>query len=285
MTNAWHRKWPILRRIAIKQFLIHSMAAGGFCWTVSQILMAFSILSPGGFIQLWWLFLIISITYSTIRVWPRKRFSYLISGRDISVELVIGDIFDEEGPVVVGSTVSFETSHELISGNSIQGQFTHKYCRDEQDVADQVANTIGRGIHSIGTTTAIKSNKKTGYFCAIARFNDNGVAFGTLGDITNALPALWNYIATKALKEIINVPILGSGLARAPAKREELFKMIVQSFVAATSEISLCDGIRIVVRQKDLEHFNIDEMRDFLKYTCRYSMVEQRPSSAGTSAE
>lgn len=285
MTNAWHRKWPILRRIAIKHFPIHFMTAAGCLWTLSQILMAFSILSPGGFIQLWWLFLIISITYSTIRVWPRKRFSYLISGRDISVELVIGNIFDEEGPVVVGSTVTFETSREKISGNSIQGQFTHKYCRNEQDVADQVKNSIGHGPHPIGTTTAIESNKRTGYFCAIARFNDSGVASGALDDLTEALPALWNYIATNAPKETINVPILGSGFARVPAKREELFEMIVQSFVAATSESSLCDGIRIVVRQEDLRHFNIDEMREFLKYTCRYSRATQQPSSDGTSAE
>ena len=276
-----------LRKIALMPFLTHFMTAAGCLWTLSQILMASSIWSSDDFIQLRWPFLIVSIVYSAIRIRPQKRFSCLISGRDISVELVIGNIFDEEGPVVVGSTVTFETSREKISGNSIQGQFTHKYCRNEQDVADQVKNSIGHGPHPIGTTTAIESSKRTGYFCAIARFNDKGVASGTLDDLTNALPALWNYIATNAPKETINVPILGSGFARVLAKREELFKMIVQSFVAATSESSLCDRIRIVVQRKDVRRFNlnIDEMREFLKYTCRYSRATQQPSSDGTSAE
>ena len=67
--------------------------------------------------SLWWLFLLVAIVICTIRLWPKKRFSYLVDGRDITIELVIGDIFNEEGPIIVGSNTEFETSQTLISAS------------------------------------------------------------------------------------------------------------------------------------------------------------------------
>ena len=69
---------------------------------------------------------------------------------------------------------------------------------------------------------------------AIATLNAHRIAFATRNDLLDALPVLWENIRTRGGMEPISVPVLGSGFSRLNAKREELVREIVKSFVAAT---------------------------------------------------
>ena len=223
----------------------------------------------------WWLFLVVGIVISVIRLIPKRRFNFKLTGRDIIIELVIGDIFKEKGPVIVGSNTDFITSNDIISPNSVQGLFTSKYFTDRRVIDEQIKSQVGDGPHPIGTTVTIRASNKIAYFVAIAEMNDAGVAKSNLENIRLALGELWNYLSSKGEKDILNVPILGSGYSRVSSPREMLAKEIIKSFVASTIDHTFCDGLRLVIHKKDISKYNMDieNLIQFIEYTCKHSLI------------
>lgn len=233
----------------------------------------------------WWLFLLIGLFLCVYRLMPKKRFSYKLDGKDITIELVSGDIFKESGPIIVGSNTSFITSPEIISPNSIQGIFTSKYFSNHQAMLAQIQGQIEDSDSQFGKTVTVRANKRIGYFCALAEINEHGVAKSDLEKVRVSLGELWNYLGTNGEKAIINVPILGSGFSRVSATREDLFQEIVKSFIASTAEHTFCDGLRIVVHPSDIKknNINLTELNKFLEYSCKYSLIESASQGSGSA--
>jgi Thoeris protein ThsA, Macro domain len=223
----------------------------------------------------WWLFLVLGLVISFIRLKPKKRFLFKLNDRDITIEFVIGDVFKQPGPIIVGSNTRFIASSDVISPSSIQGIFSKKYFSNPRTISDQIKSQIGDGLQPLGTTVAVRSSNKTGYFCAIADVNERGVAKSSFENIRVSLAELWNYLSSNAEKDVLNIPILGSGFSRVSASREELAKEIIRSFIASTSDHTFCDGIRLVVRKDDIKKYNInvEQLVEFIKYSCLYSIV------------
>lgn len=233
---------------------------------------------------LWWLFLLTAIVISVIRLVPKRRFSFLLNKRDITMELVVGDILKQTGPIVVGSNTSFITSEQIIARNSIQGTFCKKYFTSLHAVNDQITAQAPNLPYEFGTTVTIRGESRTGYFCAVAEINESGVAKSDIESIRVALGGLWSYLANHAEKDVVNVPILGPGFSRVSATREELFREIVLSFIAAANESTFCDGIRIVLYPKDVKQYGIDvgQLASFLEYNCKHATSEPRSAGVGT---
>ncbi len=233
----------------------------------------------------WWVFLLAGIVIVIFRLIPKKRFSFKLDGKDITMELVSGDIFKQKGPIVVGSNTTFVTAPEVISERSIQGIFTNKYYTNHRALRDAIQGQLTGDRQEFGTTVTVRANKRTGYFCALADVNENGVAQSNIENIRVSLAELWNYLGSNGEKDVLNVPILGSGFSRVSATREELFQEIVKSFIASTSEHTFCDGLRIVVHPNDVKKNNIDllGLANFLEYSCKYSLVESTTIGQGTA--
>ena len=248
----------------------------GALWIIVEAVSFFMNQQAAGKVKsYWWIFLIAGIVISVIRLIPRKRYHFKLEGRDIIIELVIGDIFKEQGPVIVGSNTDFITSSDIISHNSIQGLFTSKYFTDRRVIDQQIKSQVGDGSHPIGTTVTIRASNKIAYFVAIAEINDAGVAKSNIENIRLALGELWNHLSSKGEKDILNVPILGSGYSRVSSPREILAKEIIKSFVASTSDHTFCDGLRLVIHKKDISNYNmdVDNLIQFIEYTCKYSLA------------
>jgi hypothetical protein len=269
-------------KITISEFL-HVF---GLLWLIVEATSFFATEEAASSIKsYWWAFLIGGVAIVIFRLVPTKRFSFKLDGKDITIELVSGDIFKQKGPIVVGSNTTFVTNPEVISERSIQGIFTKKYFTNHQALNDTIRGQITSDRQKFGTTVTVRANKRTGYFCALADVNENGVAQSNIENIRVSLAELWNYLGSNGEKDILNVPILGSGFSRVSATREELFQEIVKSFIASTSEHTFCDGLRIVVRPSDLRKNDIDllELASFLKYSCKYSLVESTTIGQGTA--
>ena len=236
--------------------------------------------------EFWWLFLIVGIVISILRLIPKRRFSFVVDDRDVTVELVVGDIFKEDGPVVIGSNTSFVTSPEIISPKSVQGLFCNKYFPSSiQPVNDQIKSQVQSFPCDFGTTVTVRGSSKVGYFCAIAEVNDSGVAKSNIENLRISLGGLWGYLSDHSEKDIINIPILGSGFSRIPIKREVLVREILLSFFAAISESTFCDGIRVVIHPADVKKYSIDiqELARFFEYSCKYSISQPAGSGSGVA--
>ena len=94
--------------------------------------------------SLWYLFLIIGVVLSIIKSVPKFRFGSKLSNRDIYIEIVVGDLFNQEGALIIGTNTTFDThvSRELISPRSIQGQFTQRYYGDETQLNNELSSVL-----------------------------------------------------------------------------------------------------------------------------------------------
>ncbi len=235
--------------------------------------------------EFWWVFLLSGILISLYRLIPKRKFSFIVDNRDTTVELVVGDIFKQKGPIIVGSNTGFITDAGTISPSSIQGLFCEKYFPSIQPVKDQINAQIQNLPCEFGTTITIRGSSRVGYFCAIAEVNSSGVARSNIENLRISLGGLWNYLSDNAEKDIINIPILGSGFSRISAKREELVRELLLSFFAALSQSTFCDGIRIVIHPNDVKTYNIDicELARFFEYSCKYSLSEPEGNGIGVA--
>ena len=218
--------------------MLHSF---GVLWLLAQLVVFFFGEENASVIRrLWWLFVIVGVAISVYRLRLRRTFSFKVENRDVNVVLVIGDLFKQRGPVIVGSNTGFITSQDVISPKSVQGSFSERYFSGVNAINDQVRRQVAPGEHAFGTTVSVQAKDRVGYFCAIARMNAAGVASSSVEELRIALAGLWSYLSDNAEKGTFNVPILGSGFSRIGLRREDLVKEIVRSFMAAIflSELS-----------------------------------------------
>lgn len=239
--------------------------------------------------QSWLLFLISGIFIATVICRPRIRVSCKLNGRDVSIEIAIGNIFDFPGALIIGSNTTFDTqiSKKLISDKSIQGQFTKRYYGDETQLDSELqaslasidhevltVNHAGKNLkYPIGTVVRLNPTNRTAYFVAIAHINEHGVAEGTYEQLKVALGNLWVFIGTKGIKESLVVPVLGTGFSRITKPREEVIREIVNSFKAACAEKIFCDKLTIVISPKDIQHYQIslERLGAFIQHICTYT--------------
>lgn len=258
----------------IKTIIPTLLSVFGALWLVVEMVDYFGGKKNAETVQsLWWAFLSLGILVCIIKLRPRKRFSYLVDGRDISIELVIDDIFKQQGPIIIGSNTSFETNPAIISNTSIQGLFSTRYFNDIRIIDDQIRLQQPHRPVDFGTTVSVRSNDRTAYFCAIAQMNGSGTARSNMENLRKSLGGLWAYLSENGQKCVLNIPVLGSGFSRITEPREEIIQEIVLSFLAAINDSSFCEGIRIVIHPKDVKKFGmkVEKITRFLQHHCEYA--------------
>jgi hypothetical protein len=237
----------------------------------------------------WKLFFIIGLMAAGLQCRPRNKISYQLRGRDVSIEIFVGDLFAMPGSLVIGTNTTFDThvSLSLISERSVQGQFTKKYYSSEDQLnrdlnasliheihEDLAGHRIGKSKkYQIGTCVRLDPKGRTAYFIAISEINEHGVCSGSVEGLQIGLSKLWEFIRRRGSLDGIAMPILGTGFGRITQKREQVLHEIIRSFIAACSESILADRLTIVISPRDLvkHKISLNELDEFLKLQCRYT--------------
>ena len=237
----------------------------------------------------WLLFGIAGLMIAGFRCRPRNSVCYQLSGRDVSIEIFIGDLFSIPGSLVVGTNTTFDTqiSSHLISERSVQGQFTKRYYASEDQLDRELDASLAGETHvkltgrrlgksklyPVGACAKLDLKERTTYFVAICELNEHGNASGTFDDLQESLASLWSYIGKRGSRDGIVTPILGTGFGRITQTRQQVIHEIVRSFIAACSEMVFADKLTIVISAKDAVKHNISlgELGEFLKLQCVYN--------------
>ena len=213
---------------------------------------------------------------------PITRFSYKLSGKDLAVEVRIGDLFDGINDVIVSTSTTFDTDMAggLIDTDSIQGQVATKFFNANTDEIDRqldlglatVQGTVredaaGKKIeYPIGTVVKVKSHNRPFYYVAMSRLNDAGNAGSSPRDVEDALAATWSYVRTNGNLGNISVPLMGTGRGRIGIPRKKMVERIAQSFVDGSTDKIFSNQLSIVIRPQDAEKYavNLYQVRDYL---------------------
>lgn len=274
---------------SIKTFRSSLLSIFGIIWLIVEAVSFFSVEVSNYFKSHWHSLTVIGLLILIYENWPKSNFKFIIKDRDINVHLSIGDIFSYEGDIVVPSNTSFDTSFEndLISKNSIQGQFTLKYFPVNTNLAKIIKDELDGIEYSKILSEKVKGNKfcyeignivklklhegKYAYMLAMADMNNEGVASTTFDNVLSSLASLWNFISTKGEDGIVNIPVLGTGRGRLKEDRTSVIKAIIHSFISASIlDNRFCKTINIVINPSDFNEFKIDikDLCDFTKFLC-----------------
>ncbi len=235
----------------------------------------------------WLVFLAISVV-SIISTLPPLSVIETVRGKDISIRLVIGNIFNQGGDVVISSNSTFDTTftNGFVSPNSVQGQlYKREYDKLEyldRDIEEKLQDVTPIQKHDrklskndqyeIGTIIKLthRSGFKT-YWMALADSNEYGKPDGKFENLQICLESLWRYIGEKGHMDRLIMPVLGSGRTGINVNRITILKEIIFSFVAMTKERKITEELVICIHPSDINNnLDIYELIDYLKCQCKY---------------
>ena len=235
---------------------------------------------------------------------PRLRVSGRLNDRDVKIEVVADDVFRLPGALVVGTNTTFETSSAVIDRTSIQGQFTRKHYADirqlDRDIEAalegvQPEGAVGRADagrkhlrYPLGQVALVSTKGRRAYWVAIADLNEHGNAVGTFDGVERALTDLWEFVAERGPKEDVVIPVLGTGFSRVTAKRDEVVRAIIDSFMAACHGKVFCEKLTIVVWLSDVtkQDLDLEGVGEYLQHVCRYTRYSPaNPAPRGMGIE
>ncbi|TBC65041.1 MULTISPECIES: macro domain-containing protein [Rhizobium] len=213
---------------------------------------------------------------------PITRFSYKIPGKDLAVEVRIGDLFDGGNDVVISTNTTFDTdmASGLIDTDSIQGQVATRFFNANTAEIDRQLNldlAAKQGVerpgargkkteYPIGTVARVRSHNRTFYFVAMSRLNADGNAISLPREVEDALEATWTFVRTNGDLRDLSIPVMGTGRGRTGVPRKKMIERIAQSFYDEAKHNIFSNRLCIVVRPKDAENFavNLYQIRDYL---------------------
>jgi hypothetical protein len=275
-------------RRGLSQVLGRSLAALGFIATVAGIWAAITVPTK----PLAHATLILAVTagasllFGIVTSFPRSKVSQTYTRPGMTVTVRRGDIFEQEGQLVVGFSDTFDTDTTdsvIISTRSLQGQLLERLLGGDADALDRLLVEALRGKtaesierrdkpsgkrrrYPIGTTATIKADGRRIYCVAYTRMGNNLVVKSSVDDLWHSLGKLWDEVYAKGQHERVVVPIMGSELARIHCvDRESLIRLILLSFVARSREALLCKELVLVVHPADATKVDMLEVAAFLK--------------------
>lgn len=218
-------------------------------------------------------FLLLSVIVSIVARRPTRLVSIRFPKNGSSIKVMIGDLFDASGAVVISTNSQFESdvAGGKIAPDSLQGQFTTRYFTGNQK---ELLDRIAKGLEYVdsgppfpmGTTVPIRTHGKVFYLTVMADLNEQGNASTTEENVKRALDGLWTHVREAGELQELAVPVIGTGRGRLQLSRKRMIGVIAESFVRASMFGKITERLVIVVRPKDAmrDEISLHDVRDYL---------------------
>lgn len=247
----------------------------GILWLIVETLDFFKVYTQDRYPS--YTFSLLLLVSIVITIYFRRPINHICvpsPSSDLAIEVRIGDIFEEDGAVMISTNTTFEA--DVASGkialNSLQGQFTTKYfAGDQNTLTEQINKALKRSsgkvlLSPMGTTITITTHGKTFYFTAMAELNGQGNASTTIDNVLMALKKLWEHVRTSGELQKLVVPVVGTGRGRLSISRKKMIGLIAESFVNASKQGKFVDRLVVIVNPEDAKNYEINlyDVRDYL---------------------
>lgn len=210
-----------------------------------------------------------------------------MASADITLSVVIGDLFEQDTHLVAGFTDTFDTSiagEQVIHSSSVQGQLLRRLYGDDQQRLDRELSAALSTIRPVmresrvdkphgklarypmGTVAVLGTPRRHIFAVAYGRMGNDMVARSPVEDLWYCFNQLWDAIYRKGQHGPVSIPLMGSGLARVDSlDHENLLRLILLSFVAYSRTNLICHELRVVIRPEDVARIDLIRVREFLR--------------------
>ncbi|RYG66215.1 hypothetical protein EON64_10280 [archaeon] len=243
-----------------------------------------SFLASGAIPKGWATYLMLVVTSFAIGLclsWPRGHVSASVPGEDVEVTVKVGDIFDAQDNVVIGTNDVFDTEiGDVISSKSVQGQFLTKrfggnateldnvlsQALEHKSAEEDKTKTRGKNRrYSVGTTVVVPAQGVRNYLCAYCRMRPDLKAESTVCELIVSLEECWELIRNTGQNEGVSMPVLGSEFARLGLTQTRLIQIIVLSFLAANRNRPVAPSLTIYVYPGKARSVDFSALRMWLR--------------------
>ncbi len=246
-----------------RDFFVFGFATYGVLWTIVESLgLFFPNQNPEG--VYWYSILVVaSVIAGLWKGWPKRRVELKIPATDSSIEIKFGDVFLEEGIVVIpvneyfdgslGDHVSERSLHGIFVRNVMGGQSNAFYDLVDQALDSVEAKSVRRKSgrkkqYPIGTVACVDVNGRKYLLAALSRTNLESLkASATVHELWECLSGVWQGVRDHSNGEIVNVPLVGSGLSGVGLPPRNLVEIILTSFVFYTKKQKVADKVTLVL--------------------------------------
>ena len=250
------------------------LAVFGFCYLILEILDFFKIYTRDEYGKFAFLvFIGISLIASIVIRRPTRLVTIDVPQRDVQIEVMIGDLFDMNGAIMISTNTIFESdvAGGKISPDSLQGQFAGKYFTGNQNVLielinDQLNQRNDSAPYPMGATVHVNTHGKSFYFTAMSELNETGNASSSINDVQLALDGLWNFVSDSGELQELCIPVVGTGRGRLKLSRKKTIALIAESFLKASENKKIGEKLTVVIRPEDAQKFqvNLYDIKDHL---------------------
>lgn len=238
--------------------------------------------------------ILIAIVYSFFNNIPKYFHSEKIRDRNnCYIDLIIGDIFKEQGDLVIPTNTTFDTTDKFISPKSLQWQTCQKYFNGDIKKLDSklikalinydfeylIQRPIGKkkkyGLNCIAKIR--HENDTTSYWLPISDFNNDGNIIYESINIKQSIDNLWKFFKeNNGNVRSICLPALGTGLTPLNIPQIFIIEYIIDSYILQSKDRVIARRLKIVLYPKDK---NTNVYKDF-DYLAKYLHTRcQNPNS------
>ena len=269
------------------RFTTQTLSCVGFCSILTGIASAlFPKALPSMGIVVACVILVASVGYGLSRSWPRPV-QQVYKSPNTEICIVEGDLFEQDGHLVVGMVDTFDTEiPHIIDEKGVQAQLLTRVYRNDIKALDQALNEalegcaeshrfkpgdvkLGKQIaYPIGTVATIQPTVRRLVFClAYSKMDSRNEARGSVDGVWRSLYNLWGEVRAKGNGDQVSIAVIGGGQARIsqhfPA--QDSIRFIALSYMFASRQEKVCDRLNVVVRKSDVRNLDMLELQAFLK--------------------
>lgn len=222
--------------------------------------------------------ILISCAWGLWKVWKPSKTAIKIAHSNACLEIVFGDIFEQDGIRSISVSEFFETQlGKPVSENSLHGVFLKRHFSGYQDSIDkQIAAQLANEKHDtvsdksdgktlcypIGTTALIKANADQYILFALTKTNHTDCkVYSDVELMWRALHKLWQRARVECNGDPLNLPLVGSGLSGLNLPTRDLLNLVILSAITESKAHQITPTIRIVLRRDRFEDIDLREVK------------------------
>ena len=212
--------------------------------------------------------LLVCLLYAGVQI-SRKKMIKVRIAENFQLTVKEGNLFAQKGVVVIPVNDYFDThvGDGIIDPKSVHGQFVNILFHDRISELDNKIEASLKEQGIIGTEVAPRINGKrtkyplgvcadvmdggNRYVCVVTtEFDSNNIARLTRSQLSKVLDGLFDHLETVAGRDVVSMPVIGSGNARLNRTAERILHYLIDYFDFSLSEKKILGGVNIVIRSK-----------------------------------
>lgn len=196
----------------------------------------------------------------------RKQISWRVPSTNTTIEIIFGDLFEEENPIAIGVNDRFDyvVDDKIIAKSSLHGQAILKHWPEPSEwkeaIDKELLRKAGRidSYQPIGRCVNLERNGKHFLFFVVSETDEKtNVTSSNSEKVVVAVKGMLDVARIVGAGRPLSIPLVGAGLARVGLHSDGILHIILAALTEACKSSHVTSKIRIVLRPGTEHEINL----------------------------